>query len=650
MRPFVRPVLVLWLLSIALSSSAQQQQPQPQAQPQAQPSQPQPPAAAAATGLPSTDQILQYLRQTIEWHEQLHEEEQLANTSEESTFLSDERQAAKQILQLSFDFAKAAAKLISRQAAPSSTDESPDVPGYSGLSKAAAQTDQVVKETQTELEETKRKAQTATGQKQQQLQSTADELQSELNLAKARSETYKNILQFVGSGAGTSLPSQINQLQQTVPELSEAKPTSAPAPAAVATARNPNPSGILELITNLFSLSSKMRSLDEAMAATDKLTDTAKNLRNPIVKNMIAAAHRGEELAKAADTASPAELEQQKRELDALTANFKDISSVVVPLGQQNLSLGVYKETLTRWKDSVHKEYWDELRGLIIKAVGLGIALAVVFTLGELWRKATLRYVKDIRRRYQFLLLRRIVLWCAVGITIAFALATEIGSLATFAGLITAGIAVALQNVILAIAGYFFLVGKYGVRVGDRVQISGVTGNVVDIGLVRLQLMELASTGNDRQPTGRVVVFSNSIVFQPTASFFKQVPGTNFVWHEVTLILSPDSDYHQAEERMLGAVKKVYSTYSSNMEEQHRHMEQSFALSVDIPQPKSRLRLTQTGLEVVIRYPLELERSAEIDDQISRELLIALEKPPKLKLVGSGTPNIQPVVDGAPAA
>src|SRR5215831_14932351 len=131
MHPFVRPVLVLLCLSIALSFSAQQPQ-----------------QLSAAAGLPSADQILQYLRKTIAWHEHLHEEEQLANTPEESTFLSDERQVAKQILQLSFDFAKAAAKLISRQAAPSSAGESPDVPGYSGLSRAAAKTEQVVKDTQ----------------------------------------------------------------------------------------------------------------------------------------------------------------------------------------------------------------------------------------------------------------------------------------------------------------------------------------------------------------------------------------------------------------------------------------------------------------------------------------------------------------------
>jgi small-conductance mechanosensitive channel len=241
-------------------------------------------------------------------------------------------------------------------------------------------------------------------------------------------------------------------------------------------------------------------------------------------------------------------------------------------------------------------------------------------------------------------------MWFAIGITVAFALATEIGSLATFAGLITAGIAVALQNVILAIAGYFFLVGKYGVRVGDRVQISGVTGNVIDIGMVRLHLMELGGSVLDPQPTGRVVVFSNSIVFQPTASFFKQIPGTNFGWHEVKLILAPDSDYGLAEKRLLSAVEKVYAKYQDKIVQQHRVIESAYSFGVDAPEPKSRLHLTQSGLEVVIRYPLELARSAEIDDEITRSLLEALERPPRLKLVGSGTPNIQRVADLAPSA
>jgi small-conductance mechanosensitive channel len=115
----------------------------------------------------------------------------------------------------------------------------------------------------------------------------------------------------------------------------------------------------------------------------------------------------------------------------------------------------------------------------------------VVYGISELWRRAIYRYVTDVRRRYQFLLIRRIVLWFVIAIIIAAAFASELGAVTTFAGLMTAGIAVALQNVILSIAGYFFLIGKYGLRVGDRVQIADVTGDVVDIGLVRMHIMEV---------------------------------------------------------------------------------------------------------------------------------------------------------------
>jgi small-conductance mechanosensitive channel len=295
----------------------------------------------------------------------------------------------------------------------------------------------------------------------------------------------------------------------------------------------------------------------------------------------------------------------------------------------------------------VKTQYQAELKNLGFRLLILTLVVGTFVILGELWKRATFRYVQDFRRRYQFLLLRRIVLWFVIGVTIAFAFATEIGSLATFAGLITAGIAVALQNVILAVAGYFFLIGRYGVRVGDRVQISGVTGDVIDIGLVRLHLMEMGGSGNYIQPTGRVVVFSNSIVFQPTASFYKQIPGTNFVWHEVSLTLAPESDIELAESRLLGAVEKIYSEYKDQIEQEYRQMQQSLSIRSVEPKPVSRLRLQEGGLVVVIRYPVELDNAAEVDDRITRELLAALAQEPRLRLVGAGTPNIQAVSNGS---
>src|SRR5262249_48627463 len=143
-------------------------------------------------------------------------------------------------------------------------------------------------------------------------------------------------------------------------------------------------------------------------------------------------------------------------------------------------------------------------RYLALRAAMLGLAILAVLLISELWRRATFRYVGDSRRRRQFLTLRRIVIACALILTVVLGFVTEFGSLATYAGFVTAGLAVALQNPILSIVAYFFLIGRYGIRVGDRVTISGVTGDVIEIGLVRISLMEL---GPDMHSTGRVVVF-----------------------------------------------------------------------------------------------------------------------------------------------
>ena len=135
--------------------------------------------------------------------------------------------------------------------------------------------------------------------------------------------------------------------------------------------------------------------------------------------------------------------------------------------------------------------------------------LAFVFAAAVAWRRGVLRYVHEPLRRYQLLLVRRIVCWALVVAIVGFTFATDLGSLATFAGLITAGVAVAMQSVLVSIVGYFFLIGKYGIRVGDRVQIGSVTGEVIDLGLVRLQLMELSGQPPMRadRPRRRVCEF-----------------------------------------------------------------------------------------------------------------------------------------------
>jgi small-conductance mechanosensitive channel len=460
------------------------------------------------------------------------------------------------------------------------------------------------------------------------------------------------------SGLGTSsLRGQIDALARTVSAEVAGSANAAtansganpPTPAAPAvSASKPEPSGIWGLTADLFSLTGKVDTIRDRIKATDDLADAGKQLRTPLIARLTELTKQGDAIAHQADTADANNLAQQKKDLDSLTAQFKQLSAAVLPLTKQSILLDLYKRNLMNWEGTVKSRYRSDLRGLLVRLLLLAMALGFVLAAAELWRRAIFRYVHESRRRYQFLLIRKIVMWFSIVMVVAFAFASQLGSVATFAGLITAGVAVALQNVILSVAGYFFLIGKFGIRVGDRVQIAGVTGEVVEVGLVRLFLMELSSTGSEI-PTGRVVAFSNSIVFQPTSGLFKQIPGTNFMWHEITITLPGDSDYHTVEKNLRNVVDKVFADYKDDIENQRRQMERTLSYtSTGEFRPRTRLLFTGGGLEAVIRYPVTLENATEIDDRITREVLDALGKDNQQKPASQGTPTLKLRTDVPP--
>ena len=130
--------------------------------------------------------------------------------------------------------------------------------------------------------------------------------------------------------------------------------------------------------------------------------------------------------------------------------------------------------------------------------------------------------MRDDKRKKQLRAIRRTLLTICIVIIVIMNLVTQVGSFATFAGFLTAGLAVAFQNVLLSLVAHFFFYGRYSVRPGDRVSVSGVIGDIVQIGMVRFYLRELEIKDEKLEPTGRVAAFPNSILFQQSA-FFKYV-------------------------------------------------------------------------------------------------------------------------------
>lgn len=603
---------------------------------------------------PSTSaDTVKFLNQTLSWYRHLDRERGMADTSDDLLFVNDSREIANQVVRLAFEFARADEQLLDKRTGEvQAPPQGPNGSRYQALNHILAKLDEKAQQVQQEVETLRQSLQSASPSQRPQIETTIAENQSELDMIGARRDMIRSMTEFLGGtedrGSG-DLASQIEALASSVP-AALTKPTNASTggsssqaspPVAAGTATRPEPSGIWGLIADVFAMSRKLHTLDEGLQLTDELVKSCKQLESPLVNNLKALTKQSDALAEQSESDQQS-VAQQKSTIDSLTAQFKLLSSSFVPLSKQAVLLDLYQKNLTNWRNAVKERYSSDLKNLAFRFGSLALILAIVWGAAELWRRTILRYVHETRRRYQFLLLRRIAIWILTVLIVAFSFASQLGSVATFAGLLTAGVAVALQSVLLSVAGYFFLIGRFGVKVGDRVQISGVAGEVVEIGLVRLHVMELGGSGTDLQPTGRIVAFSNSFVFQPNAGVFKQIPGTNFVWHEITITLDRDSDYQLVEKRVSAAVDNAFRDYRSDFERQRMQIENNLAsVSVGGLKPRTRFRLTPSGLDVNVRFPVELGKGLEIDERVTRELLSTIEQEPRLKVVGSDIPTVR---------
>jgi len=600
-------------------------------------------AQAATPPADPGDEVLKFLDHTIDWYRRNTSFCQTPANTDEVLFRDSVQKSSLQVVCQAFDYAYAEAAMLS------ATQNAPAAAGNDAqrrLAAAAAAAARRIAQIQADLDALDVQASGAAPTSQPAIAAHRDKLLAELNLAKTRQQVVQDFAAFSSdqNASSETLTQKIADLEGTVPEAAAARvaraqggvSSAAPVPAASPPQTVlPEQFGVIGLVGQLFTLSHRMGEITQLATQTDDLAQANSDLRDPLRIALMNAVHRGDVLAQNHDTDDPKALAAEKQQLDALTVQYKQLTDIVIPLGEQNVVIQATHENLIQWRLAVERDYKNALGLLVIRLGAMATALLILLCISKAWKEITFRLVSDIRRRRQFLVIRRLVVGCFVILILLGGVVTEFGSLATYAGLLTAGIAVALQTVILSGVAHFFLIGRFGVRVGDRISIGGITGDVIEVGLFRLYIMELGGDHGSPQATGRVAVFANSVLFQPTA-FFKQLPGADYGWHELALTLAPDSDYRLVETHLLKAVEQVYGDYRQSIEAQHARVGEAVHVQITPPHPEGRLRFVDNGLEFVVRYPVELKRAAEIDDRITRKLLETIANEPKLKLAAAG--------------
>jgi small-conductance mechanosensitive channel len=587
----------------------------------------------------SAEEVIRLLDQTMDWYRTLDTQQQAANEPSDLSILFENRQTANEVIGFAFAVARADAGLLGQEpaAAEHSEDTAVSPRALDQLQKKLAAQQQSV---QSELDSRQRLSGAPKKTRQEQ-QAKIAELQGELDLINTKKAIIGSMTSFdSGSGAegAGALRAQIDAMAVALPAANAAsapagsvtastvpRPTTSAASNLLPTAASASPPssrfGLWDLAANVFMLSKKLATVDTIDRRTAALQAALAAIRTRLVDKMRTLSARGDALVPQADTADGATLNALRGQFDAIANQFKQASSIFLPLSRESVLLEQYRRNLKNWRDIVQNQSRDALKALGIRLGVLLVFLGVVFAFAEFWRRTVLRYVRDPRRRYQLLLLRKIALWSLVLIVIGFAFASELGSIVTFAGLITAGVAVAMQSVLVSIVGYFFLIGKYGIRVGDRIQIGEVNGEVIDLGLVRMYLMEFGAHGAGG-PTGRVVAFPNSVVFQVSTGLFKQIPGVNFSWHEMTLSVPAGADYAATKEKLNAALLDALKDYRDEIQRQTQEIQRTTSSnSGGEANPRVQLSYSSKGVEAHARYPVHLQHAAEIDERVSQALL-----------------------------
>ena len=174
------------------------------------------------------------------------------------------------------------------------------------------------------------------------------------------------------------------------------------------------------------------------------------------------------------------------------------------------------------------------------------------------------------------------------------------GQLGTFLGLAGAGLTVALKDFIVGFIGWFVLMGKNGIRLGDWVEINGVTGEVVEIGPFHTVLLETGNWTDTGHPTGRRVTFTNSFAIE--GHYFNFSTSGQWLWDELQLVLPAGQDPYPIVKEIQKRVSDATKEGAKQAEEEWRRATRSREMSSFSVEPAISVKPVVGGVEVAVRY------------------------------------------------
>lgn len=269
------------------------------------------------------------------------------------------------------------------------------------------------------------------------------------------------------------------------------------------------------------------------------------------------------------------------------------------------------------------KQITDFLKSeLGVKLITILIALIIIYIIAAIIKKFLPKYVIETESRYKARKFVNFMGYVVFAIIILTVFSNQLTGFSVFLGVAGAGIAFALQEVITSIAGYIVIHTSTFYKVGDRVLVGGIKGDVIDIGVLRTSLMEIGEWVDGDLYNGRITRVANSFIFsQPVHNYSGEFP---FLWDELKIPIKTNSNFEYATNIFTKILNDVKNDFAEDAQMHWDKMTEKFLIENAKVNPIISMTFNENWITFTLRYVVDYKSRRSTKDRLSKEILKAI--------------------------
>lgn len=258
------------------------------------------------------------------------------------------------------------------------------------------------------------------------------------------------------------------------------------------------------------------------------------------------------------------------------------------------------------------------------------VALLVIFVGRIAVLRVIIANIDDHDSQYRARKIVNYVTTAVFFITAAFIWLDAFSSLPTYLGLVSAGVAIALADVLKNMAGWAYILSRRPFEIGDRIEVTGLKGDVIDVRLFRFSLMEIGGWVDAEQSSGRLVHVPNGLVFNhPVANYTE---GFAYIWDEIPILITFESDYKAAKSLVLDILKEDAPDTQGQAGQRIRETARKYSIKIGTLTPTVYVSVRDSGVLLTARYLVETRKRRGAEDKVWQAILDAFNETDSIAL------------------